>query len=185
MELVWAAAESQTPSELDALAWGLFATIFGVPVATDYRGIAWRAVRYMETYGRGVRVADPVRFIRLIAGFFAVAGPISLIVGLTQLGTVGIGALFPRPSLPYAVMISAIAAAAQAFAWRHPGSPLLLVTHDRMRRIAALILTAIVVPFPFILWAGLGMLAFVVCLVGLVAGVLVAIGPDTYAGAEE
>ncbi|MFF4078343.1 hypothetical protein ACFYZN_02930 [Streptomyces sp. NPDC001777] len=67
------------------VAWGMFATALGWIVATDFRGAAHRfhALSHaaMPFGGVGVSVVG-VGFFRLVAGVFALAGPVVLVGGL-------------------------------------------------------------------------------------------------------
>ncbi|MFJ7985712.1 hypothetical protein [Streptomyces sp. NPDC096351] len=68
-----------------SVAWGVFATALGWIVATDFRGAAHRfhtlSHAVMPFGGVGVSVVG-VGFFRLMAGVFALAGPVVLVGGL-------------------------------------------------------------------------------------------------------
>ncbi|WP_431788675.1 hypothetical protein HLK56_22575 [Streptomyces sp. G9] len=71
-----------------ALVWGTFATTLGWVVAADFRGAAHRfhAFSHAATpfVGSGAHVMG-VGFFRLVAGLFALIGPIVLVTGLLEL----------------------------------------------------------------------------------------------------
>ncbi|MDV9187643.1 hypothetical protein R6L23_05305 [Streptomyces sp. SR27] len=69
------------------VAWGVFATALGWIVATDFRGAAHRFHALSRAFvpfgGAGVSVVG-VGFFRLVAGIFALVGPVVLVSGLTD-----------------------------------------------------------------------------------------------------
>ncbi|MGW4178084.1 hypothetical protein [Streptomyces sp. SID5614] len=71
-----------------SLVWGTFATTLGWVVAADFRGAAHRfhAFSHAATpfVGSGAHVMG-VGFFRLVAGLFALIGPIVLVTGLLEL----------------------------------------------------------------------------------------------------
>lgn len=73
---------------LFSVVWGLGASGFGWVIATNFRGAADRFHRMSQQsvpFGRGRPAPLGVGFVRAIAGVFAVAGPIFLIIGVLDL----------------------------------------------------------------------------------------------------
>ena len=109
-----------------SVAWGMFATALGWIVATDFRGAAHRfhtlSQAVMPFGGVGVSMVG-VGFFRLLAGVFALAGPIVLISGLMDLwrGKAGAGSL---PAVPvwFVVVEAAIVCVAFRRTWRRSGA---------------------------------------------------------------
>ncbi|MEU9198637.1 hypothetical protein [Streptomyces sp. NPDC048332] len=84
------------------LAWGVFATAFGWIVATDFRGAAHRFHAYSHAATPFSGAGEPslsVGFIRVLAGVFALIGPVALVSGLLGVwrSRAGPGDLPPAP----------------------------------------------------------------------------------------
>ncbi|MDV5143977.1 hypothetical protein R1T08_06775 [Streptomyces sp. SBC-4] len=86
-----------------SVAWGAFSTALGWIVATDFRGAAHRFNTWshavMPFGGVGVSIVG-VGFFRLLAGVFALAGPVVLARGLRDVwrGEAGSDSLPPIPA---------------------------------------------------------------------------------------
>ena len=94
------------------LAWGLFASAFGLLIATNFRGFTDNFVRKAEESSAGLRKlqllnrqrspAERVKLARLIAIPFAIIGPVVTVAGIISVSHAGIGApgraLCPTPS---------------------------------------------------------------------------------------
>jgi hypothetical protein len=87
-----AAAPASQPPGLFLLAWGLFASVVGIGVATNFRGTAYNVARRVEESSNRVRRSAPwnwrqdrvvnVTLLRFAAAPFAVTGPIVTIAGV-------------------------------------------------------------------------------------------------------
>ncbi|MFE3826119.1 hypothetical protein [Streptomyces sp. NPDC059092] len=102
-----------------SVAWGVFATAVGWTVATDFRGAAYRlhALSHAATpFGGGGASVVGVGFSRVVAGVFALVGPVVLVNGLLDVwrGETGPDRL---PSVPaWFVVVEAIFVV--VFLWR-------------------------------------------------------------------
>ncbi|MFV0132009.1 hypothetical protein ACLGIH_01840 [Streptomyces sp. HMX87] len=154
-----------------SVVWGVFATAFGWIVATDFRGAAHRyhaLSRSTVPFGGVGMPMVGVGFFRLVAGVFALAGPVVLAVGLLSLwrGGAGPDAL---PTVPaWFVMVEALIAGVLLWwTWRRPG----LLRREweagtGVRRAAAAGVTVSVVAFVVTLGVGCGAWAMASWLVG-------------------
>ncbi|MEU6980217.1 MULTISPECIES: hypothetical protein [unclassified Streptomyces] len=132
---------------LYALMTGVWMTAYGVVVATDFRGAAQRMDEMSARSGG-------VRFTRLLAGVFALVGPVVLTLGVSR--TVRGDALTgsPRLPLPFLAVLLAVGALITWTHWR-PGGLLRREwsAGGRGRRVAAVVSTCGVLGFV----AGLGL----------------------------
>ncbi|MCT6778900.1 hypothetical protein LXH09_19895 [Streptomyces sp. CS7] len=108
-----------------SLVWGTFATTLGWVVAADFRGAAHRfhAFSHAATpfVGSGAHVMG-VGFFRLVAGLFALIGPIVLVTGLLELWH-GEAENFRLPPVGgWFVLVQAVILGAALWSyWRRPG----------------------------------------------------------------
>ncbi|MFF5974070.1 hypothetical protein ACFY7C_21365 [Streptomyces sp. NPDC012769] len=111
---------------LYALAVGVWMTVFGVVVATDFRGSAHRlhaiSLRSAAFGGPFSRRAG-VGFVRVLAGVFALLGPVLLVEGVLQVsrGETHVVGDAPRPPLPFLLLVLAAMALAAWSYWRRRG----------------------------------------------------------------
>ncbi|MCG3044169.1 hypothetical protein L7D48_26925 [Streptomyces sp. S1A] len=108
-----------------SVAWGVFATAFGWIVATDFRGAAQRFHRLSHAavpFGDADAPVMGVGFFRLLAGVFALIGPVVLAVGLMDVWS-GEAESFGLPPVPvwFAVAEAAVAGVVLWWAWRRSG----------------------------------------------------------------
>ncbi|MFP3987961.1 hypothetical protein U9R90_10735 [Streptomyces sp. E11-3] len=172
-----AAAESESASGLFLLVWGIAATAFGWTVATDFHGAARRMVQRSAHRGQSIAGLQPVRFVRIVAGFFAVLGPVMLVRGARGLGSDGIGTFFPRLPLGFAVMAMVWSLAGVVVVWRRTRSPLRWAWSGGPSQRAAAVIGTVVGPLlPLSLWTGYGWLSAAIVLVGVAAGVVLLVG---------
>ncbi|MGW1189245.1 hypothetical protein [Streptomyces sp. NPDC002559] len=163
------------------VAWGVFATALGWIVATDFRGAAHRfhALSHaaMPFGGVGVSVVG-VGFFRLVAGVFALAGPVVLVVGFMDVwrGEVRSDRLPPSPAW-FVVVEAAIVGVVLWRTWRRAG-----VLHREWdagngpRRAAVAGLTASAVAFVVTLGFGWGTWTVVSWLVSGLCGLTLLLG---------
>ncbi|MFG2840889.1 hypothetical protein ACGFYE_38550 [Streptomyces zaomyceticus] len=108
-----------------SVAWGVFATGLGWIVATDFRGAAHRFHTWshavMPFGGVGVSAVG-VGFFRLLAGAFALAGPVVLVGGLMDVwrGETGSDSLPPIPAW-FVVVEAVIVGVVLWRTWRRSG----------------------------------------------------------------
>ncbi|MEU7070113.1 hypothetical protein AB0B30_03845 [Streptomyces narbonensis] len=108
-----------------SVVWGVFGTALGWIVATDFRGAAHRfhtlSHAFMPFGGVGVSAVG-VGFFRLLAGVFALAGPVVLVSGLIDVwrGKAGSAGLPPVPDW-FVVVEAAIVGVALWRTWRRSG----------------------------------------------------------------
>jgi hypothetical protein len=120
------------------LAWGLFASIVGLGLVTDFRGFAdtftrsahaqssWmRRVppwKWMHRKSEEEELADRVKLVRLIAIPFAVLGPIMTVAGVVQMARGHIAVpRGPALPLPFALAFVGFALVAMFQYWRRGG----------------------------------------------------------------
>ncbi|MGI5250039.1 hypothetical protein [Actinacidiphila glaucinigra] len=163
------------------LAWGLWASVFGWVVATDFRGAA-RRLHAMSAraapFGGGRPPAVGVGFVRFVAGVFALVGPVALVAGaLMSLRDQAAPEPLPRLPLPFAVFAALGTGAALWTLWRRSG-PLRLEWAEggTVRRAAAVVLTGTLVAVPAILVLGRTAATLLVWLLGGAAGVVLLLG---------
>lgn len=144
-----------------SVAWGVFATAFGWIVATDVRGAAHRfhalTSSAMPFGGVGSSLVG-VGFLRLLAGVFALAGPVVLVSGLMGVwhGQAGSNDLTALPA-GFVVAEATIVGVALWRAWRSSG--VLRREWDAgngLRRTAVAVLTASTVAFAVTMGFGRG-----------------------------
>ncbi|MFD3993433.1 hypothetical protein [Streptomyces sp. NPDC058583] len=108
-----------------SVAWGVFATTLGWIVATDFRGAAHRfhtlSHAVMPFGGVGASVVG-VGFFRLLAGVFALAGPVVLVGGLMDVwrGEAGSDSLPPIPAW-FVVVEATVVGVVLWRTWRRSG----------------------------------------------------------------
>ncbi|MFF0566383.1 hypothetical protein ACFYT7_01855 [Streptomyces sp. NPDC004041] len=159
-----------------ALVWGTFATTLGWVVAADFRGAAHRFHAFSHAAtpfaGSGAAVIG-VGFLRLVAGVFALIGPIVLVSGLLDLwrGEAEAVSLPPVPAGFVAVQ-AVIAGVALWSAWRRSG--FLRRQWDAgsgLRRTAVAGVTASFVTFAALLALGSGTWMVIAWLLGGLCGI--------------
>ncbi|WP_369147327.1 hypothetical protein [Streptomyces sp. R44] len=163
------------------LVWGVFATAFGWVVATDFRGAARRlhAMSRAATPFGGAGTSTPgVGFLRLLAGVFALVGPVVLGSGLVGLwrGEEGPGKM-PAPPVEFVVVEALVAGVFLWRAWRRSG--LLRRAWDAgtgPRRAAVAGLTTAFLAFVVTLGLGWGTWMMTSWLVGGLCGVSLLVG---------
>jgi lysylphosphatidylglycerol synthetase-like protein (DUF2156 family) len=118
---------SQSPG-LFLLAWGLFASAFGLLLATNFRGFTDNFARKAEASSAGLRKlqlrkpqrspAEQVKLARLLAIPFAIIGPVVTVAGFISISHAGIGGSGPGalPD-PFRYVVIALAAAAVGWSW--------------------------------------------------------------------
>lgn len=144
-----------------SVAWGVFATAFGWIVATDVRGAAHRLhalSRSAVPFGGVSTSLVGVGFFRLLAGVFALAGPVVLISGLMDVwhGKPGSNDLTALPA-GFVAAEATIAGVTLWRAWRRSG--VLRREWDAgngLRRTALAVLTASMVAFAVTMGFGWG-----------------------------
>ncbi|MFF7213679.1 hypothetical protein ACFZAU_24585 [Streptomyces sp. NPDC008238] len=166
------------------LVWGLGASGLGWIVATDFRGAARRfhamSARSLP-FGGSRPPAVGVGFLRLVAGVFALAGPVALVSGLLMfVRDPAAPEPMPRPPLPVALFGVLAGGLALWTFWRRSG--LLRVEWARgggVRRTAVVVLMGALVAFAALFAFGRTTPMLLVWLLGgLAGGVLLFGGRD-------
>lgn len=138
---------------LFSVVWGLGATGFGWVVATNFRGAADRFLRLSQRsvpFGRGRPAPVSVGFVRVLAGVFALIGPVMLVVGvLGVLDGQWSPGRFPELPLFMAVAMVVVTAVSLWTFWRQPG----MLRREwaaggALQRTACAVATAAVLGFP-------------------------------------
>ncbi|MEU0622851.1 hypothetical protein ABZ329_18625 [Streptomyces rubiginosohelvolus] len=159
-----------------SLVWGTFATTLGWVVAADFRGAAHRfhAFSHAATpfVGSGAHVMG-VGFFRLVAGLFALIGPIVLVTGLLELWR-GETETFSLPPVGgWFVLVQAVILGAALWSfWRRSG--FLRRQWDvgsGPRRAAVAGVTALTVAFTLLLALGSGTWMLAAWLLGGLCGI--------------
>ncbi|MGW8765624.1 hypothetical protein ACWGN5_24295 [Streptomyces sp. NPDC055815] len=166
------------------LVWGVFATVFGWVVATDFRGAARRLhvmSRAASPFGGAGTPTPGVGFLRVLAGVFALVGPVVLVSGTVGLwrGEEGPEEM-PVPPVGFVVVEALVAGVFLWRAWRRSG--LLRREWDAgtgLRRAAVAGLTAAFVAFVVTLGFGWGTWMMTSWLVGGLCGVSLLVGRRT------
>jgi hypothetical protein len=145
------------PGGLFLLAWGLFASVIGMGLVTNYRGFADKFAQSAYASSSGLRRLPPwkrtperpdelprrAKMARLIAIPFAVLGPITTIAGVVQIlhGHIAIprGPVLP---LPFALAFIGVAAVAIGQYWRRGGFLRVAAQQGGWMRVAAIIASA-------------------------------------------
>ncbi|MFE6041729.1 hypothetical protein [Streptomyces sp. NPDC056452] len=153
-----------------SLVWGLWATGFGWVVATDFRGAAHRIhqASWRTPY-------TGVRFVRIVAGAFALAGPAVLLNGLYDLSSGQFGTdRLPQQPMPFIAATAVTGALGLWSLWRRSGM-LRTAWADgpAPRRAAAAVITFAFVGFLVALWAGHPVAMLASWLAGGIAGLIV------------
>ncbi|MFF8717349.1 hypothetical protein ACF07T_38965 [Streptomyces sp. NPDC015184] len=164
-----------------SVAWGVFATALGWIIATDFRGAAQRfhALSHAAVPFGGVGAsAVGVGFFRLLAGVFALAGPVVLVGGFIDVwrGKAGSNSLPPVPV--WFVVVEAIIAGVVLWrTWRRSGFLRCeWAAGNGPRRVAVAGLTASVVAFVVTLGFGWGTWMIVSWLAGGLCGLVLLLG---------
>lgn len=174
---------------LFAVVWGLGATGFGWVVATNFRGAADRFLMLSQRstpFGRRGPAPVGVGFVRAVAGVFAVAGPVLLVVGL--LGVLE-GQWSPGrfPELPLAMdlfMVVVTALSLWTF-WRRTGSLRReWAAGGGLQRAFCAVATVAVLGFPATMAIGDMTAMFIDWLVGGLAGLLLLVTGRADRGVE-
>ncbi|WP_097880766.1 hypothetical protein [Streptomyces sp. st140] len=159
-----------------SLVWGTFATTLGWVVAADFRGAAHRfhAFSHAATpfVGSGAHVMG-VGFFRMVAGLFALIGPIVLVTGLLELWRGEAGNFRLPPVGGWFVLVQAVILGAALWSyWRRSG--FLRRQWDAgssPRRAAVAGVTASTVAFTLLLALGSGTWMLVAWLLGGLCGI--------------
>ncbi|MFE7338286.1 hypothetical protein [Streptomyces griseus] len=159
-----------------SLVWGTFATTLGWVVATDFRGAAHRFHAFSHAAtpfgGPGASVIG-VGFFRLVAGVFALVGPIVLVTGLLELWRGDAEALSLPPVPAGFVAVEAVIVGVTLWStWRRSG--FLRRQWDAgsgLRRTAVAGVTASLVAFAALLALGSGTWMLVAWLLGGLCGI--------------
>ena len=145
---VSAASSQQSAPGFFLLAWGLFASVLGLGLVTNYRGFAHHFALLTWTRERSDDSARRSKRVRLIAIPFAVAGPIVTIVGLVQIARGHISVpRGPALPLPLALAFVAIAVVAIGQYWRDGRLYRVAARQGGWRRVAAVLASAGAVSF--------------------------------------
>lgn len=160
-----------------SLAWGTFATTLGWIVATDFRGAAHRFYAFSHTaapFGGSGPLVLGVGFFRLVAGVFALIGPIVLVTGLMDLWRGEAEALRLPPVDGWFVAVEAVILTVALWSnWRRSG--LLRRQWDvgnGPRRAAVAGVTGSVVAFAVLLALGAGTWMMAAWLLGGLCGII-------------
>lgn len=147
-------SHQSAPGGFFLLAWGLFASVIGLGLVTNYRGFADKFSQNAYASSSGLRRLPPWKWTperpdelarratmaRLIAIPFAVLGPIITIAGVVQIlhGHIAIprGPVLP---LPFALAFIGIAAVAIGQYWRRGGFFRVAAQQGRWMRVAAIL----------------------------------------------
>ncbi|WP_326662016.1 hypothetical protein [Streptomyces sp. NBC_00385] len=159
------------------IAWGVVATAFGWIIATDFRGAAHRFHAYSHAATPFSGAGEPplgVGFLRMLAGVFALIGPVVLVSGLMDVwrGRAGPGDLPPAPAW-FVVAEAAVVGAVLLRTWRRSG--VLRREWDAgnvLGRTALAVLTASAVAFTVTLGFGWDMWMMASWLVGGLCGLI-------------
>ncbi|MBV7244488.1 hypothetical protein [Streptomyces sp. MW-W600-10] len=159
-----------------SLVWGTFATTLGWVVATDFRGAAHRFHAFSHAAtpfgGPGASVIG-VGFFRLVAGVFALVGPIVLVTGLLDLWRGEAEGFRLPPAGGWFVLVQAVLLGAALWHyWRRSG--FLRRQWDAgsgLRRTAVAGVTASLVAFAALLALGSGTWMLVAWLLGGLCGI--------------
>jgi hypothetical protein len=146
------------------LAWGLFASVVGLGLVTNYRGFARNFARNTRPGRLSPRIrireqpdepARRLKRVRLIGIPFAVAGPIVTIVGLVQIvhGHISVPR-GPTLPLPFGIAFAAVALVAIGQYWRGGQLYRVAARQGGWRRVAALLASAGAVSFGVFMAAG-------------------------------
>jgi hypothetical protein len=161
--------------------WGIGATAMGWILVTDFHGAAGRLAQFSYNRGQFFWGRDPIRFVRTIAGIFAVIGPSALIVGAWHLGSDGIGEFFPRIPFWQAAVMTLPALGGAVLAWWITPSPLRRAWSGGLSlRIAVVAAIACLALLPLSLWVGQAVLTAAIVLFGIGAAVAMLVGPDPW-----
>ncbi|MEU4096104.1 hypothetical protein [Streptomyces sp. NPDC026673] len=118
-------ANGNSAGGLFSVAWGLWATGVGWIVVTDFRGAARRfhaLSSRSESSDKGGTPRVGVGFVRVVAGAFALVGPVALVSGLLELGRGHVRPEgFPRVPVPLAVVAAVIGVVHLWMFWRSSG----------------------------------------------------------------
>ncbi|MFE2501406.1 hypothetical protein [Streptomyces rubiginosohelvolus] len=172
-----------------ALVWGTFATTLGWVVAADFRGAAHRfhAFSHAATpfVGSGAHVMG-VGFFRLVAGLFALIGPIVLVTGLLELWR-GETENFSLPPVGgWFVLVQAVILGAALWSfWRRSG--FLRRQWDvgsGPRRAAVAGVTASTVAFTLLLALGSGTWMLAAWLLGGLCGIALLLSDPAYSATD-
>lgn len=155
-------SSQKTPPGFFLLAWGLFASVLGLGLVTNFRGFADNFARNADVSSARFRRLPPRTWIRerpdeptrrlmrirLIAIPFAVLGPIVTIVGLVQIvhGHIAVPR-GPALPLPFALAFIAFAVVAIGQYWRVGGLYRVAVLQGGWRRVAAVLASGGAVSF--------------------------------------
>ncbi len=117
--------ESGAGGTVYSLVWGAFVTTLGWVLATDFRGAAHRFHAFTHAAtpfrGSGAPVVG-VGFLRLVAGVFALTGPIVLVSGLLDLWRGEAEGYSSPPVSGWFVLVEAVIVGAILWsAWRRSG----------------------------------------------------------------
>ncbi|GGV99009.1 hypothetical protein GCM10010230_23960 [Streptomyces narbonensis] len=164
-----------------SVVWGVFATALGWIVATDFRGAAHRfhtlSQALMPFGGVGVSAVG-VGFFRLLAGVFALVGPVVLVSGLIDVwrGKAGSASVPPVPGW-FVVVEAAIVGVVLWRIWRRSG----VLRREwnagnGARRVAVAGLTTSVVTFVVTLGFGWEMWMMLSWLAGAMCGLALLLG---------
>jgi hypothetical protein len=168
------------------LAWGLFASAFGLAMVTNFRGFADTFTRNAHASSSGLRSVPPWKWqrqpeslagrtvlLRMIAIPFAVLGPIVTVAGIVTMarGHISIPRS-PAAPLPFAVAAIAFGVMTVVQYWRPRGFLRVAASRGGWRRVVAILSSAGAMVFAVCLAVGqmtIGILAWMVCGLPLIA----------------
>lgn len=142
-----------------SVVWGVWASVFGWIIATDFRGAAHRfhqLSRRPVSFGVKSAPRVGVTFVRVLAAVFALLGPVVLVAGVVDLLRGGQESGDPhRQPAPFAVALGLVAALSLWGLWRRNG-PLRREWTDGagFRRVAVVVMTAACLGFVITLVLG-------------------------------